>query len=73
MRTWREVRAAYGLRTEVEPVIREIKGKTIIFWFRNGNGAVADVVVALKKKGANVTVIWDEGEGLTGIALQQKN
>ena len=69
MRAWREVRAAYGIRADVSPVMREIKGKRVIFWFRNGNGEIADIITALKSKGADVTVIWNDEEGLTGIVL----
>jgi len=69
MRGWREVRIAYGIRTEIFPVVREIKGKRVIFWFRNGNGEIADIVTALKSRGVDVKVIWDDEEGLTGIML----
>ncbi len=69
MRGWREVQVAFGIRTNITPVIREIKGKKLIFWFRNGNGEIADIVTALKSKGANVSVVWDDKEGLTGIVL----
>ncbi len=69
MRGWREVQVAFGIRTNITPVIREIKGKKLIFWFRNGNGEIADIVTALKSKGAKVSVVWDDKEGLTGIVL----
>jgi len=72
MRTWREVRAVYKIRTNISPVMHEIKGKKVIFWFKNGNGAVADIVTELKVRGANVCVLWNEEEGLTGIEITRQ-
>ena len=55
-----------------EPVMREKRGRKIVFWFRSdGNGTVADLVMVLKNKGAPVELIWDENEGLIGICLDR--
>lgn len=55
-----------------EPVMREKRGRKIVFWFRSdGNGAVADMVLVLRNKGAPVEIVWDESEGLVGICLER--
>ena len=72
MLSWGQVRRSYGLEVTSEPVMREKRGRKIVFWFRSdGNGSVADLVVVLKNKGAPVELIWDENEGLVGICLDR--
>ena len=67
---WGEVRRALRLDISEQPVLREKIGKKIIFWFRNnGDGRVAELVMALKEKGIPIEIQWDESEGLTGICL----
>ncbi len=72
MLSWGQVRRSYGLEVASEPVMREKRGRKIVFWFRSsGDGVVADIALVLKNKGAPVELIWDENEGLVGICLDR--
>lgn len=72
MLSWGQVRRSYGLEITSEPVMREKRGRKIVFWFRSdGNGTVADLAVVLRNKGAPVELVWDENEGLIGICIDR--
>jgi hypothetical protein len=70
MLSWGDIRRTYRIDFSERPVMREKIGKKMIFWFRSGNGTVAELVMALRQKGLPVEVQWDENEGLTGIAIE---
>ncbi|NPA76718.1 MAG: hypothetical protein GXN93_03100 [Candidatus Diapherotrites archaeon] len=70
MMRWGEVRRTLGIDVVEKPVLREKVGRKMIFWFKNnGDGRVAELVMAIKQKGIPVEIQWDENEGLTGICI----
>jgi len=73
MLSWGEVRRSFGLSTEQEPVIREKRGRKVVFWFRSdGNGTVADMITRIRSKGVPVEIVWDEKEELVGICIEKR-
>ncbi len=65
------MRQALGINVNEKPVLREKVGKKVIFWFKNrGDGQVAELVMAIRKRGIPAEIRWDENEGLTGICIE---
>ncbi len=65
---WRRAKKRLGIDVDVTPYMWEKKGQNIIFWFKNGDGKVAELLMNV----SGVKVIWDEENDLTGISIPRE-
>ncbi len=68
MRYWKRAKKALGIETDVVPYMWEKKGNSFVFWFKNGDGKVAELLLNV----SGVNVIWDEENDLTGISIPKE-